>query len=558
MLKKATVSLLISGIMLASNIAQAKVNSKIYRIPEDVKCTSATRELFSEDEEPPISKKVTYCTDKEGNPLNGQMIKYYQGIALKRYPMKDGYLHGVGKVYYKNGKLKTAFNYEKGVLNGYVLEFDNKWTSGFNGNIIEKIPYVNGQREGIATYYHDTYTIKAIYQQDKLQGAAKMWDNKKKLKIYDFNYANDRLVSATYYYDAKEECEENCRKDYCRVQCDAEKLYKCVQKCNSLDGKTKAVEVSPVIIFATNYQESMDNKCFSFHESLSADKRPVKYNSSEACNKILKNNNEISEVFNKRPQQRKLSADKRKTNENRVALNTKSVPNPATTVPMQNATEQNNNKEVKKTPLVKPVATSPKTEAAQTTASAEQKSDKNQESSSASTDACNDLGLPGTYTIKENYQTKDKDIVCVAIKDNTENLLQYNKTKELLRIWAPKKACSKAEKILNPETCDASSLLYKFRMAEREIKPKKYSYGIMAGVYAYINQENKQETRKIPPLIIEGINQKCLVLQSVISYSACPFIATGSSKECNQMWRQQHREEVLMYIKGCKAASKKS
>lgn len=548
MLKRSTVSLLVLGFMMVSNIAQSKEHSKIYRIPEDVKCQSMAKELFSEDEEAPISKKVTYCTDTEGNPLNGQMIKYHQGIALKRYPMKDGYLHGVGKVYYKNGKLKTALNYKKGVLNGYVLEFDNKKTNNFNGNIIEKIPYVNGQKEGIATYYNENNVAKVAYENDKIQGNAKVWDKDKKIKIYDLGYADNKLVSATYYYDAQKECEENCRKEHCKTQCEAEKLYKCVQqKCQPLEGQTKEVKVPPLIVFGVNYQ------CFVFQEKLSADKRPMTYSISPECNKtwLVKNAKQISEHLGKLPQKgqnmSKIPAISETNQPEKTLGQAKDIKDTVTMVAVKKKQQSVNPEPIQKK-ANKEFEVKKKFEIAE---------NKKEEAAPIQTDDCEDLGLPGIYTIKENYKTKDKDTVCVATKDNAENLLQYNKTKDLLRIWAPKKACSAAEKILNTASCEASSMLYKFRMGEREIKPQKYSYGIIAGIYSYINQENSQETRKIPPLIIEGINQKCLVLQSVISYSTCPVIATGSSKECNQMWRQQHREEIIGYIKGCRAETNK-
>ena len=41
----------------------------------------------------------TFCTDKKGKPLTGDMVKYKEGIVVRRYHMKNGYLDGVGIVY---------------------------------------------------------------------------------------------------------------------------------------------------------------------------------------------------------------------------------------------------------------------------------------------------------------------------------------------------------------------------------------------------------------------------------------------------------------------------
>ena len=527
MLKKSAINLLVlgMGIMLADNMALAGERSQIYKVPEDVKCQSASKELFSDDEETPISKKVTYCTDTKGQPLNGQMIKYYQGIALKRYPMKDGYLQGVGRVYYKDGKLKTALNYNKGVLHGFVLEFDHAKNGKFNGNITEKVPYVNGQKEGIATYYNDENISKIIYEKDKMQGAARIWDTKTKTKIYDLVFTDDKLVSATYYYDAQGECKEDCRQEHCKPQCDAGKLYKCVQKCQPLEGKTKEVKIFPWII------DGINAHCLSFQQRLTAEKNPITYTPDSECNKmwLLKNEKRVFAYLGQQPKSGTLVNDIKKTAGKTLDTNILKEE------PVQNVKE----------PVVEEKA-NPKVKELE---------NKEEKKVLSQKKPCEDLGLSGTYTIKENYQTENKETVCVAKKDKAENLLQYTDSRDFLKVWAPKKVCSKAEKVLNPENCEPQALLYKFRMGQREIKPEKYSYGIIAGVYAYLTETGKTETRKIPPLIIEGINQKCLVLQEVLNYSTCPVVATGSSKECNQMWRQQHREEIIDYIKSCRAES---
>jgi len=335
----------------------------------------------------------------------------------------------------------------------------------------------------------------------------------------------DKLVSATYYYDAKGECKEDCRREHCKPQCDANKLYKCAQKCEPLEGKTKEVKAFSWMI------DGINAHCLSFHQTLSAEKNPIVYTPDSECNQmwLVKNEKRIFSYLGQQPQSGTLVNNTKKPAQ--ITLNT----NEAKTEPLPNIKE--------------PLKESAKPEI-------KESENKKEEETLSQKNACEDLGLPGTYTIRENYQTENKETVCVGKRDKAENLLQYNLAKDLLKVWGPKKVCSKAEKVLNSENCDPNTLLYKFRMGQREIKPEKYTYGIIAGVYVYLTEEGKTETRKIHPLIVEGINQKCLVLQEVLNYSHCPVIATGSSKECNQMWRQQHREEILDYIKSCRAESR--
>lgn len=519
MSKKTAVNILICVMITISGNTYANDRSKVYTVPDDVKCQSVATELLSDEEETSLSPKTTYCTDIKGKPLNGQMIKYHNGIALKRYPMKEGKLHGQGKIYYKNGRLKTVLNYKNGILNGLVMEFDKR------GNIIEKVPYVNGKKEGIATYFNEKNISKFIYENDKIQGKARIWDSQTKQKIYDLQLATDKLVAITYYYDAKKECEENCRKEHCKVQCNAQELYACVQECDALEETTKEVKVYPWMV------DGINQHCLTLHESLTENPTPVEYTPEENCNQmwLLKNEKRIFTYMGKQAPTGTLVKKAEKLTEKIITADEIENPTPEKVATPAIA-------EAKKEPVY------------------EQKAEVSQAENI--NPSCQELGLPGQYQVKDSYQTENKDTVCEVTKDEVQNLLQYSPKKDLLRIWAPQKVCSKAESILNPEQCEITKLLYKFRMGNREIKPQKYEYGIIAGIYSYQDKDGHVENRKIPPLIVEGINQKCLILQSVLSQDICPVIATGSAQNCNQMWRQQHREEIIAYIKECRQKSK--
>ena len=63
----------------------------VYIIPDDVRCY-----VRKED-------RVTFCTDHDGAPINGEMRKYREDELIRTYPLKDGVLNGTADSYYISG-----------------------------------------------------------------------------------------------------------------------------------------------------------------------------------------------------------------------------------------------------------------------------------------------------------------------------------------------------------------------------------------------------------------------------------------------------------------------
>ena len=147
----------------------------------------------------------TFCTDKKGKPLTGDMVKYKEGIVVRRYPMKNGYLDGVGIVYYDSGRVKKTLEYKEGVLNGSVNSYER------NGKITESVPYVDGKKEGVATYKMQGMNLKMIYIDDEMNGDYQIWNEDSTQKIYNLKMAQDAILSGTYYHYEKDglKCNKN-------------------------------------------------------------------------------------------------------------------------------------------------------------------------------------------------------------------------------------------------------------------------------------------------------------------------------------------------------------
>lgn len=71
--------------------AAAQPADGVYIIPDDVRCY-----VRKED-------RVTFCTDHDGAPINGEMRKYREDELIRTYPLKDGVLNGTAVSYYISG-----------------------------------------------------------------------------------------------------------------------------------------------------------------------------------------------------------------------------------------------------------------------------------------------------------------------------------------------------------------------------------------------------------------------------------------------------------------------
>ena len=82
--------------------------------------------------------------------LTSSVNYYYQQGALKaEVKTQDSMRHGVSKWYYRNGKIKTSQNNRQGKLNGDSFDYDRF------GNIESRTGYLNGQSHGYSYYYSD-------------------------------------------------------------------------------------------------------------------------------------------------------------------------------------------------------------------------------------------------------------------------------------------------------------------------------------------------------------------------------------------------------------------
>lgn len=140
----------------------------------------------------------TFCTDREGNALNGEMVKYKNGIIIRRYPMKNGYLNGTGFVYYDSGRLKKSLEYKDGILNGASTSYNR------DGSVSESIPYVEGKKEGVAMQQTQENTLMMIYVDNELNGDYQIWTKDNTQKIYELKMAQDMVLSGTYNHYKKD------------------------------------------------------------------------------------------------------------------------------------------------------------------------------------------------------------------------------------------------------------------------------------------------------------------------------------------------------------------
>ena len=95
----------------------------------------------------------------------------------------------IGKTWYYNGKIDKIFNYENGKLNGDYKYFDNK------GKLIEKCNYLNGKLNGDYEQFYfknGNLYIKTTYKNDLLHGFYYVWD------------INGELIDKKYFENDKQ------------------------------------------------------------------------------------------------------------------------------------------------------------------------------------------------------------------------------------------------------------------------------------------------------------------------------------------------------------------
>lgn len=122
----------------------------------------------------------------EGKEINKQMQgewKYYH-LDLPKIMTTENYvngkLHGIRKVFYKEGAVAEESNYKEGKKDGTYKKYLE------NGTIIEESNYKYGEYEGLATYRNADNQIvaKGIYKNGKKSG---IWDMLEKGKLVKQN-----------------------------------------------------------------------------------------------------------------------------------------------------------------------------------------------------------------------------------------------------------------------------------------------------------------------------------------------------------------------------------
>ncbi len=172
---------LTAALLCATTAATAA--PQVYVIPDDAKCVVRK------------SDKLTYCTDKEGTPVTGELHRYKNNSLYRLYPLQNGILEGTSLLYYPNGHLKSEKPYKKGVLDGTVKEYYP------DGTLESETPYVKGQKEGIAKSYNNNGKMfsQMIYTDNELNGEMRLYTPEGKT-LYSFENEENKLVSGTYYY----------------------------------------------------------------------------------------------------------------------------------------------------------------------------------------------------------------------------------------------------------------------------------------------------------------------------------------------------------------------
>lgn len=82
----------------------------------------------------------------------------------------------------------------------------------------------------------------------------------------------------------------------------------------------------------------------------------------------------------------------------------------------------------------------------------------------------------------------------------------------------------------------------------------------VSGTYSYLSDRNSIITTKIPTVIINAFNHKCLEMQTELTYSACSAVYSplDAINNCDKSWRKANRQAVREYLKKCAEESEES
>lgn len=100
------------------------------------------------------------------------------GHVKFRFTVKDGRLHGPGKIYYDNAQLKEEMPFHKGILHGA----NRGWYD--NGQIQWETNYVNNQIQGIRREWYRSSRLmsECRYQDNQPEGSFTQWHHNGQIK----------------------------------------------------------------------------------------------------------------------------------------------------------------------------------------------------------------------------------------------------------------------------------------------------------------------------------------------------------------------------------------
>ena len=228
--------------LILSTPVLAEVDIKRYITPDDVQCSLKA------------PQNIMFCTDNDGAPITGEMVKYFEGTIIRLYTLKDGILDGTGYVYYTDGTPKSEIPYIQGQVNGIMKKYDRM------GKLSEEIPYQNNKKEGIAKYYDEKGSLisQMVYLDDEPNGDMYIYDSLKKIPLYRLKNLSGQFISGTYTYQIA-------------------------------DTKLKTVQIPDVIITAFN------KKCLDFQPALTTSPCAAFYNQNSECDQAWRKRNRQAE-----------------------------------------------------------------------------------------------------------------------------------------------------------------------------------------------------------------------------------------------------------------------
>ncbi len=182
-LLKTSLAAITIAVSLTGSSNAEEVSPRIYVMPDEARCVVRKAD------------KTTYCTDKSGTPITGELHKYRDNVILRLYPLQNGLLHGTAVTYDAKGRKKTEKEYINGVLNGASRTYVS------SGALESEILYTSGKKQGVAKFYNEDGSLfaQAQYANNRLNGNMRLYAAGGKI-LYGLTNTDDKYTSGTYYY----------------------------------------------------------------------------------------------------------------------------------------------------------------------------------------------------------------------------------------------------------------------------------------------------------------------------------------------------------------------